>query len=147
MLSAICYLTHSTATCIKPYIWWCHMSVDTPNFTQYFTVCSNTIDANRKNSAMPSTADLLNEPLTGGNSAQRATSVKMCHGVIISYLNTLRPRQNGHHFADDIFKWVFVNRNVWIAIKISLKFVPKDLINNIPALVQKMAWRRPGDKP
>ena len=30
---------------------------------------------------------------------------------------------------------------------ISLKFVPKGPINNIPALVQIMAWRRPGDKP
>ena len=29
---------------------------------------------------------------------------------------------------------------------ISLKFVPKGPINNIPALVQIMAWRRPGDK-
>ena len=26
-------------------------------------------------------------------------------------------------------------------------FVPKGPINNIPALVQIMAWRRPGDKP
>ena len=32
-------------------------------------------------------------------------------------------------------------------IKISLKFVPKGPINNIPSLVQIMAWRRPGDKP
>ena len=40
-------------------------------------------------------------------------------------LNTLRPRQNGHHFADDIFKCIFLNENVLIAIKISLKFVPK----------------------
>ena len=31
--------------------------------------------------------------------------------------------------------------------RISLKFVPKVRINNIPALVQIMAWRRPGDKP
>ena len=61
--------------------------------------------------------------------------------------NTLRPRQNGRHVADDIFKCIFLNENVWIPIKISLKFVPKDLINNIPALVQIMAWRRPGDKP
>ena len=29
----------------------------------------------------------------------------------------------------------------------SLNFVPKGSINNTPALVQKMAWRRPGDKP
>ena len=36
---------------------------------------------------------------------------------------------------------------VSILIKISLKFVPKGPINNITALVQIMAWRRPGDKP
>ena len=32
-------------------------------------------------------------------------------------------------------------------IKISLKFVPRGSINNIPELVRIMAWRRPGDKP
>ena len=52
-------------------------------------------------------------------------------------LNTLRLRQNGRHFPDDIFKWIFFNENVWILIKISLKFVPKGPINKIPA----------GDKP
>ena len=62
-------------------------------------------------------------------------------------INTLRPRQNYRHFADDIFKSIFVNENVWISIEISLKFVPKCQINNIPTLVQIMAWRRPGDKP
>ena len=61
--------------------------------------------------------------------------------------NTLRPRQNGCLFADDIFKRMFLNENIWILITISLKFVPKGPINNIPALVQIMAWRRPGDKP
>ena len=64
-----------------------------------------------------------------------------------SFFNTLRPRQNGRHFADDIFKRILFNENVSIAIKISLKFVPKGSINDIPALVQIMAWRRPGDKP
>ena len=61
-------------------------------------------------------------------------------------LNTLRLRQNGRHFADDIFKCIFLNENVWIRIKIQLKFVPYDPINNVPALVQIMAWLRPGDK-
>ena len=61
--------------------------------------------------------------------------------------NTLRPRQNGRHFPDDIFKCIFVNENVWTLIKISLKVVPKGPINKIPALVQIMALRRPGDKP
>ena len=59
----------------------------------------------------------------------------------------MRPRQNGRHFADDIFKCIFLNENVWIPIEISLKFVPKGPINNIPVLVQIMAWRRSGDKP
>ena len=63
------------------------------------------------------------------------------------YFNTLRPRYNRRHFADDIFKCIFLNGNVWIQVKISLKFVPKSAINNIPALVQIMAWRRSGDKP
>ena len=61
--------------------------------------------------------------------------------------NSLRPRQNGRHFSDDIFKYIFVNENVRISIKFSLKFVPKGPINNIPALVQIMAWRLPGNKP
>ena len=61
--------------------------------------------------------------------------------------NTLRPGQNGRHFPDDIFKITFMNENVWISIKISMKFVPSDPINNIPALVHIMAWRRPGNKP
>ena len=68
-------------------------------------------------------------------------------GSIQNGLNTLRPRQNGRHFADDILKWIFLNENVWIPIEISLKFVPKGPIENIPALVWIMAWRRPGDKP
>ena len=62
-------------------------------------------------------------------------------------LNTLRPRQNGRRFADDTLKRIFLNENVRIWIKISLKFVPKGPINNNPALVQIMAWRRSGDKP
>ena len=37
--------------------------------------------------------------------------------------------------------------NVLISIKISLKFIPKGPINNILALVQIMAWCRPGDEP
>ena len=71
--------------------------------------------------------------------------VHMSKGINI--INSLRPRLNRRPFADDIFKCIFLNENVWISIKISLKFVPKGPINNIPALVQRMAWRRPGDKP
>ena len=65
----------------------------------------------------------------------------------ICHINTLRLRQNGRHFPDDIFKCIFLNENVWISIKISLRIVPKGPINNIPALVQIMAWRLDGAKP
>ena len=55
--------------------------------------------------------------------------------------------KNGHHFPGDIFKCIFLNENVWIWILLSLKFVSKGPINNIPALVQIMAWHLPGDNP
>ena len=60
----------------------------------------------------------------------------------IRKINTLRLRQ-----MDAIFQWIFLNENVWISIKISLNFVPMSTINNIPALVQIMAWCRPSNKP
>ena len=40
----------------------------------------------------------------------------------LAVLNTLRLRRNGQHFADDTFKRIFFNENVWILIKISLTF-------------------------
>ena len=55
--------------------------------------------------------------------------------VLLTLFNKLRPRRNGRHFADAIFKCIFLNENIWIPIKISLKFVPKGPIKNIPALV------------
>ena len=39
-------------------------------------------------------------------------------------VNTLRPRQNDHYFLDDIFECIFLDENVWILIKIPVKFVP-----------------------
>ena len=62
-------------------------------------------------------------------------------------INSSLPGQNVRHYADDIFKCIFLNENLYISIEISLKFVAKGPISNIPALVQIMAWRRPGDKP
>ena len=50
------------------------------------------------------------------------------------WLNAFRPRQNGRHFTDAIFKCI-------------LLYFPKGPINNIAALVQIMAWHRPGDEP
>ena len=97
---------------------------------------------------IPLSANLL---LSNGHKfpAYRGSVITIGFDILQSttHINTLRPMQNGRHFADDIFKRIFLNENIWIPIKISLKFVPKGSINNIPALVQIMAWRRPGDKP
>ena len=42
----------------------------------------------------------------------------------LSWINILRPQQNGRHFTDDIFKCISFNENIWILNKISLKYVP-----------------------
>ena len=50
-------------------------------------------------------------------------------------------------FQNNIFKCTFLSENVWISIRISLKFVPWVPIDNKLALVQIMAWHLTGDKP
>ena len=62
-------------------------------------------------------------------------------------LNSSPPGQNGHHFAGNSSRYIFVNEKFCVLTKISLKFVPKGPIDYKSALVQIMAWRRPGDKP
>ena len=57
---------------------------------------------------------------------------------------TLWPRQNGRHFADGSYKYIFFNTNF---AQISLKFVPEGPINNILASVWLIAWRCPDNKP
>ena len=57
-------------------------------------------------------------------------------------VNTLRSKQNDRHFADDIFKYIFLNEDIWISIDISLNFVPNGHFNNIPAMVQCLAPTR-----
>ena len=77
--------------------------------------------------------------------------VPMIFGVCVqqiwnAQINILRPRQKGHHFPDAIFKYIFLNENVSISIRISLNLVSKGLTDNMPDLVWIMTWRRPGDK-
>ena len=61
--------------------------------------------------------------------------------------DTLKASQNGCPFADDIVRCIFLNKNISILNKISLKYVPSGLIGNMAALVQIKAWLRTGDKP
>ena len=78
------------------------------------------------------------------------TSSQWIHVIYLLHfcLTHLPPGQSNHHFTDGIFKSIFLNVNVWISLKTSLKFVPKVRNNTIPLLlVQIMPWCRPGAKP
>ena len=47
------------------------------------------------------------------------------------------------HFQMHFLEWKWKNFDRYFTVK----FVPEGSLKNIPALVQIMAWRRPGDKP
>ena len=54
---------------------------------------------------------------------------------VLSYrsLNSPPPGQNCRHFAEDVFRCIFVNERFCILIKFSPKFAPKGPIdNNLP---------------
>ena len=109
----------------------CGSMVHEPCFT--LENCLNTLDA-----------DVLAHCVTMSSSASIYT---VQDRWVVVFFNTLRQRVNGRPFADGIFKCIFLHENESIFPRISLRFVPKVRINNIPALVQIMAWCRPGDKP
>ena len=74
-------------------------------------------------------------------------AIEICDCKDIICLNTLSPKQNCCHFANDIFRCIFLNEHLHVLFRISLKFVHNGPIDNKPALVQMMAWHRTGDKP
>ena len=61
-------------------------------------------------------------------------SFHVCYGLaavaVVHILNTLGPRQNGCHYADDNFKCIFINGIIYILIHISFKFVPNGPVND-----------------
>ena len=70
-----------------------------------------------------------------------------CMTVSQSPCTTLKAGNFACHCKDDIFNCIFLNENVSISLKIQLRFVPTVRINNIPVLVQIMAWHWSGNKP
>ena len=65
----------------------------------------------------------------------------------VRHFNSSLPGQNGHRFTDDTFRYIFLNDKICTLIKISLKCILRDPIENNPALVSMMTWRQTGDKP
>ena len=50
-------------------------------------------------------------------------------------------------FADNTLKFIFLNKNDRIPIRVALKYIPGCPFENTPALVPVMAWRQTGDNP
>ena len=70
------------------------------------------------------------------------------HGWLSSWgINSSAMGKMAATFTDDILERILLNENIRIPIQCSMKFVPKCPIDNLPALVLIMAWRRIGDKP
>ena len=87
------------------------------------------------------------------HSSQRnfTSDTYLCHqslNLIWKLLSNIKEANKLTHWVWEemavIFQTTYSNAFSWMKIcKISLKFVPKGLINNIPALVQIMTWHQP----
>ena len=80
-------------------------------------------------------ASMRGGPELTPNAATAVWKLYLQIGWFRSTINSSPPGQNGRHFADDLFVGIFVYEKFCILVKISLKFVPKGLINNNLALL------------
>ena len=63
---------------------------------------------------------------------QLTTKLRLLNFVYLIANISSPPEQNDRHPTDGIFKYIFMNEKFCILINISLKFVPKGQVNNIP---------------
>ena len=61
-------------------------------------------------------------------------------------LNTMKLRQNGHHFADDIFKQIFGTTIIPFLFNFTERYY-RGFNCQYDSMVQIIAWHRSGDKP
>ena len=106
--------------------YWCDWSSDFVEFTSLPVFFYAVVFKLRTNNAIIFYA-MLNLVKRNPAISPLPTHGKKCsnHTLLYQLFDTLRLRQNGHYFPDNVFKWIFLNENVWISIKISLHFVPK----------------------
>ena len=51
------------------------------------------------------------------------------------------------HFADNLFKYIFMNENFCLSYQISQNLIPKGPIDNKSTFVQVLIWYQTGAKP
>ena len=71
----------------------------------------------------------------------------MLSNMLVTMLTHIPLGKMANTLADEIFQRIFLNENIRISIKISLKFVPRGSNDNKSALVQVMAWCHTSDNP
>ena len=135
-----------TKRCIVGYgtgaLWgFCNPSIGLTNVCPWYVIARYWKDVVYWNSTLH--ADRWRPDVARTNGIIGLDTDLLCLGILNSSLHG----QNDRHFADDIFKCIFMNENICTSIQFSLKSVPKHPTINKTALVQVMAWRRSGDKP
>ena len=136
---------------------WCHMGARVSNFITISTVCLSVCFDLQVNigsdNGLAAQRTLVGFIMMKWIYPNRQSRCKMQYWSLIVYLHSKRSYKHTEAdtewppFCRRHFRLYFLEWNVLISVKISLNFVPKCLNNNISALVQIMAWRRPGDKP
>ena len=95
--------------------------------------------------------DIIHNGQQGPNKSHRTLNVQQWLPTSLSWLRCLTHR--GRDKMAAIFQKTFSNAFSWMKMYKfrlrfhCLKFVPNRPVKNIPALVEIMAWRRPGGKP
>ena len=87
-----------------------------------------------------------------GNIPLQNVATYLVYVVSVKISQHIEAEMNGRHVVDDIFKCIFLNESVWFLIKMSLKFVPRGLINNslcsdnglVPSRRQAIIWTNDG---
>ena len=84
--------------------------------------------------------DGLSDRLLESSNRSLPTVIRLMYfnmGITLKKQLTHWCQENFRHFADDISNCMFLNENVWIVLKISLKLVTKFRFDNIPT---SFAW-------
>ena len=131
----------------RPHIYWLSLCCVTAFYSRIFVGKGVFIKCQKKCVMSDTHFQWVIQTCIGKNGGSVVPLSNFIIDALLKLFSSMRPRQNGRHFTDDIFKCIFLNEKVRFFTKMSMKFVPWDPIDNNPVLVYIMVWRRPGDKP
>ena len=81
--------------------------------------------------------------LSNSNELIVGHSTLSCWGVLFRFVETSIPKEYGHHFANDIFKDIFVHDIILYFDSNFTDICPQETTINSTVLVQTLAWSWP----